>query len=406
MAYLDWSNKKIESFRKTLLDWYDQQGRDLPWRRDKDPYHIWVSEIMLQQTQVETVIPYYERFIKELPTIKALAECPEDQLLRLWQGLGYYSRVRNMQLAAKQIQEDFDGVMPDNRSDLEKLKGIGPYTAAAIASIAFDQVEPAIDGNLLRVTARLFEIEEDISQPKNRKVFKEILDQLIDPQRPGDFNQAMMDIGATIMTPSNYDAHESPIKAFDQSYQRGTAALYPVKKPKKKAQSQEWLAYYIVDRSGNVLIRQHQADELLAGLWHFPLIKAAHAETIKSEGLVASTFLNHFTQVDQIAEQDREDLSRDFEVYFNSDLPMVKHVFSHRIWQVKCLGMVYQGRPQDLLDQLHLQDSSFTWLTVDQLTSYPFSSLQKKIMKRIKESDLLKDEGAGRGMDEKKSFDP
>ena len=191
-----WDAEKIASFRRTLLDWYDREKRDLPWRRTKNPYYIWVSEIMLQQTQVQTVIPYYERFLNWFPTVKDLAEAPEEKLLKAWEGLGYYSRVRNMQKAAKQIMDDFDGRFPDTYDNIAKLKGIGPYTAGAISSIAFDLPEPAVDGNVMRVMARLFEVNYDIGDPKNRKIFQAIMEILIDPDRPGDFNQALMDLGS------------------------------------------------------------------------------------------------------------------------------------------------------------------------------------------------------------------
>ena len=181
---LDWSPDKIQEFKETVLKWYDATKRDLPWRNTNDPYRIWVSEIMLQQTQVVTVIPYYERFIETLPTIQALAAAEEAVLLGLWQGLGYYSRVRNMQVAAQQVVENFNGAMPETMKELLTLKGIGPYTAAAIGSIAFGLVEPAIDGNLMRVTARLFELDADITQAKSRKLFAAILYQLIDQKRP------------------------------------------------------------------------------------------------------------------------------------------------------------------------------------------------------------------------------
>ena len=165
-----WEADKIASFREKLLTWYDENKRDLPWRRSNNPYHIWVSEIMLQQTRVDTVIPYYERFLDWFPTVADLAQAPEDRLLKAWEGLGYYSRVRNMQKAAQQIMIDFAGKFPDRYEGIASLKGIGPYTAGAIASIAFGLAEPAVDGNVMRVLSRLFEVDLDIGQPSNRKV--------------------------------------------------------------------------------------------------------------------------------------------------------------------------------------------------------------------------------------------
>ena len=216
-----WDDEKIASFRRTLLNWYDNEKRDLPWRRTKNPYFIWISEIMLQQTQVVTVIPYYERFLEWFPTIEDLANAPEEKLLKAWEGLGYYSRVRNMQKAAQEIMEKFDGVFPDNHKDILSLKGIGPYTAGAIASIAFGLPEPAVDGNVMRVMARLFEVNYDIGDPKNRKIFQAIMEILIDPERPGDFNQALMDLGTDIESAKNPRPDESPIRFFSAAYYTG-----------------------------------------------------------------------------------------------------------------------------------------------------------------------------------------
>ena len=169
-----WSEEKIASFQEKLLAWYDKEKRDLPWRHSNNPYHIWVSEIMLQQTRVDTVIPYYYRFLETFPTIESLANAQEEELLKVWEGLGYYSRVRNMQKAAQQIMEEYNGEFPDTMEEIQTLKGIGPYTAGAIASIAFNLPEPAVDGNLMRVISRLFEIGLDIGNPSNRKVFQAV----------------------------------------------------------------------------------------------------------------------------------------------------------------------------------------------------------------------------------------
>ncbi|MEG0289398.1 MAG: A/G-specific adenine glycosylase, partial [Carnobacterium sp.] len=167
-----WPQEKIERFRATLLSWYDLEKRTLPWRINNDPYRIWVSEIMLQQTRVDTVIPYYLNFMKKFPSIQALAEAEEDTLLKAWEGLGYYSRVRNLQKAAIQISEEYNGEMPRDPKEIIKLKGIGPYTAGAISSMAFGLPEPAVDGNVMRVLSRLFEIDADIAKPGNRKIFE------------------------------------------------------------------------------------------------------------------------------------------------------------------------------------------------------------------------------------------
>jgi A/G-specific adenine glycosylase len=192
---IEWDAATIKDFQTTLLDWFDHEGRDLPWRHDHEPYHVWVSEIMLQQTQVQTVIPYYQRFMALFPTVADLAAAPESQLLKAWEGLGYYSRVRNMQRCAKQLLTDYDGQWPQTAAELTELIGIGPYTAGAIASIAFNEPVPAVDGNAYRVFSRLLKIDADIAKPQTRAVFERVISQIISQERPGDFNQAIMDLG-------------------------------------------------------------------------------------------------------------------------------------------------------------------------------------------------------------------
>ena len=225
-----WSEETIENFRRTLLDWYDREGRaTLPWRVDHDPYRVMVSEIMLQQTQVDTVLPYYERFMQALPTVQDLARAPEAQVLKLWEGLGYYSRARNLQKAARFVVDDLHGHWPESADDLQALPGVGPYTAAAIASISFGEVVPAVDGNAYRVFSRLLKIDADIAQPKSRKIFYDAILPIVDPDRPGDFNQAIMDLGSSYMTAKNPNSADSPVRAFNAAYRDGVEMTYPVK---------------------------------------------------------------------------------------------------------------------------------------------------------------------------------
>lgn len=267
-----WSDEKIHEFRETLLSWYDADGRaTLPWRQDTSPYRVWVSEIMLQQTQVNTVIPYFERFMTRFPTVQSLAEAPEADLLKVWEGLGYYSRVRNMQKAAQQVVGDFQGEWPKTMKELQTLKGIGPYTAAAIASIAFKEPVAAIDGNAFRVFSRLFKIDSDIAQPATRKEFFELGNKIIDPVRPGDFNQAIMDLGSSFMTAKNYDSENSPVKAFNAAYLDGTEAYYPVKSKAKKAKRVNYAAI-LVQNDDDYLWEKRPEDGMLANFWTVPLV--------------------------------------------------------------------------------------------------------------------------------------
>lgn len=376
---INWDKNKITAFQKALLTWYDANKRDLPWRQTKNPYYIWVSEIMLQQTQVNTVIPYYERFIKELPRIQDLAEVSQTTLMSLWQGLGYYSRVRNMQTAAQQIVQDYQGEMPNTLEGLLSLKGIGPYTAGAIGSIAFNLPEPALDGNLMRIVARLFEIDRDIMLTSTKQEFTAILYQLIDTERPGDFNQALMDIGATIMTPTNYQPEDSPIKEFDQSYQNGTSHLYPVKKKKTKATEHHRIAYAIRNEKGEWLMRQHSDQELLTGLWHFPMVEV----NLVMEGITSSELiepiLGELDESIDVSELklDQSLIASDHEGYeLLPEFQQVKHVFSHRIWHVQVI-------PFQVRQKTQLSDESYQWVSVNELETLPVSTLQQKLFNSI-----------------------
>lgn len=362
-----WDEKTILSFRKTLLDWYDREKRDLPWRRSKDPYHIWVSEIMLQQTQVKTVIPYYKRFLDWFPSIKDLAQAPEEKLLKAWEGLGYYSRVRNMQQAAQQIMADFDGKFPKTFKEISSLKGIGPYTAGAIASIAFNLPEPAVDGNVMRVMARLFEVNYDIGVPANRKIFQAIMEQLIDPERPGDFNQALMDLGTDIESAKNPRQEDSPIKFFSAAYLNGTMDKYPIKEPKKKPRPRFLQAFVIKNSEGAYLFQKNTKEGLLSGFWSFPLLETRLVEQQ----------LNLFTDLEKSSTTLSQKIS--FEenyqiqpIWSEKSFPLVKHVFSHQKWQIELL----EGEIQD--SDLH-QQKELLWLKPKDFDTYPFATPQKKM---------------------------
>ena len=364
-----WEEKKIASFREKLLAWYDEHKRDLPWRRTQDPYKIWISEIMLQQTRVDTVIPYYERFLDWFPTIKDLANAPEEKLLKAWEGLGYYSRVRNMQKAAQQIMEDHGGVFPSSYEAISKLKGIGPYTAGAIASIAFGLPEPAVDGNVMRVLARLFEVDYDIGVPTNRKIFQAMMEFLIDPDRPGDFNQALMDLGSDIESPINPRPEESPVKEFSAAYQHGTMDRYPIKAPKKKPVPVYLTAFIIKDSQGRYLLEKNEREGLLSGFWHFPLIEVDSL----SENLGQLSLLDgqgHKVDNPEILSFEQDyDLVIDWQ---DRSYPIVQHVFSHRKWQVQLrYGLVKEGEQST--------SESTVWLLPEEFSAYPFAKPQQKI---------------------------
>lgn len=364
-----WETQKIKDFRRDLLAWYDENKRDLPWRQNQDAYRVWISEIMLQQTRVDTVIPYYERFLNWFPTINNLANAPEEKLLKAWEGLGYYSRVRNMQTAAQQIMKKHEGVFPSSYEEISKLKGIGPYTAGAIASIAFGLAEPAVDGNVMRVLARLFEVDYDIGIPSNRKIFQAMMEILIDPDRPGDFNQALMDLGSDIESPVNPRPEESPVKAYSAAYLHGTMDRYPIKAPKKKPVPVYLTAFIIKDHQGRYLLEKNEREGLLSGFWHFPLIEVDSL----SENLGQLSLLDGEEKVEDIPEILSFEQDYDLVIdWHDVSYPIVHHVFSHRKWQVQLrYGMVKEGEQPT--------SESTVWLTPEEFSDYPFAKPQQKI---------------------------
>lgn len=367
-----WEEDKIFSFRQKLLAWYDENKRDLPWRRSKNPYHIWVSEIMLQQTRVDTVIPYYERFLDWFPTVESLANAPEERLLKAWEGLGYYSRVRNMQTAAQQIMSEFEGKFPSTYEGISSLKGIGPYTAGAISSIAFNLPQPAVDGNVMRVLARLFEVNHDIGNPSNRKIFQAMMEVLIDPDRPGDFNQALMDLGSDIEAPVNPRPEESPVKDFSAAYQHGTMDRYPIKAPKKKPIPIYLKALVVQNSQGKFLLEKNESEKLLAGFWHFPLIEVDEFSDQTQD-------LDLFSQVAEpileLGPSPQESFEQDYDLEVDwQDLRFeeVKHVFSHRKWHIQIIaGQVI--KIQEYVDREVL------WLSPEEFINYPLAKPQQKI---------------------------
>ena len=252
-----------------LLGWYQENKRDLPWRNTSDPYPIWLSEIMLQQTRVEAVKGYYARFLESLPTIQALAECDDDSLHKLWEGLGYYSRVRNLKKAAQKIQDVYGGVFPREYEEVRGLPGVGDYTAGAVCSIAFGQRTPAVDGNVLRVIARLTESDTPIDLPAYKKEVREKLEAVY-PEEAGMFTQALMELGATICGPNRKpDCPVCPCKDFCGGAIHGTAEKFPIKLPKKGKRVEE-KTVWILSCDGSYALEKRPGKGLLAGMWQFP----------------------------------------------------------------------------------------------------------------------------------------
>lgn len=261
-------------FTSKLLTWYGEHKRDLPWRHTKDPYTVWLSEVILQQTRVAQGLPYYERFVDQFPSVKVLANASEDEVLKLWQGLGYYSRARNLHKAAKEVVQYHRGTFPNTYKKLITLPGIGPYTASAIASICFDETIAVVDGNVYRVLSRFFDEETPINQPKGVRLFQELAQSLIDEKNPGIYNQALMEFGALQCTPKKPLCISCPFKNNCQSHVNNTIAQRP-QKIKAKSVKNRFFHYLIpFDRQQNTLLNRRAGKDIWHGLYEFPLLES------------------------------------------------------------------------------------------------------------------------------------
>lgn len=279
---------------RDLLAWYDESSRSLPWRENQDPYRVWVSEIMLQQTRVETVIPYYQRFVERFPDVRALARAPLEEVLALWSGLGYYRRARQLHGAATAIARS-GGNIPRTSAQLQELPGIGPYTAAAVASIAFGEVVPVLDGNVERVVSRLEAMEQDPRRSAGRKKLLEGAAQLLDPQRPGDSNQALMELGATVCTPRAPRCPICPLAAGCRALAMGAAERFPRPKVRKAPQRHRRRVALVVEGERILLFRRPEDSELLAGTWELPWAEADERSTAETERDLAARYGGRWT---------------------------------------------------------------------------------------------------------------
>ncbi len=296
-----------------LLSWYDENKRILPWRENRDPYRIWVSEIMLQQTRVEAVKPYFDRFIRRLPDVESLAEVPEETLLKLWEGLGYYNRVKNMQKAASRIMEEYDGKMPSEYELLLGLPGIGAYTAGAVASIAYERPVVAVDGNVLRIITRLTADDSDVLSEKFKKQIQGELLKVVPHERPGDFNQALMELGATVCLPNGAPKCDvCPWHDMCEARKQGRLDEIPYKK-KKKPRTIEPKTVLLLRDGEKTLIRKRPDKGLLAGLFEFPMF----------DGFLTSEEIR------------REAEKLGYHVLYVEELAQAVHIFSHKEWHMK-----------------------------------------------------------------------
>ncbi|MGB1250840.1 MAG: A/G-specific adenine glycosylase [Candidatus Promineifilaceae bacterium] len=346
---------------RLLLAWWDTGHADLPWRRNRNPYHIWISEIMLQQTQIKTVIPYFERWIAKYPTVEALAEASLDDVLKQWEGLGYYSRARNLHGTARRLVEEYDGKLPNTVGELLKLKGIGRYTAGAIASIAFDEPAPILDGNVIRVLSRLVDLPEDTTLSKTKKQLWGLAETVVPDLRPGDFNQAMMELGQRVCISTKPTCHVCPLANLCLAKARGTQLERPVRPPRKRIPHFDVAAGVIYREDGKFLIAQRPLDGLLGGLWEFPGGKQEAGETLDE------------TLVREI----QEELGIVIRPKFH--LTQIKHAYTHFRITLHAISAEYVSGKIE-----HLGVINHAWVTLEQLAPYAFANTDRKIIETLK----------------------
>lgn len=349
-------------FVQDLMAWYAQRKVDLPWRASTDPYPVWLSEVMLQQTQVATVIPYFERFLENFPTVHDLANADRDTVLKLWEGLGYYNRARNLHQAAQMVAQEYDGVFPTTADDLQNLPGVGRYTAGAIASIAYGEAAPVLDGNVIRVFSRLFNIEEDVTQSTVKNKLWEIAEKWVPDENPGDYNQALMELGRLVCRPKNPDCAACPIQARCAAYALGVQAERPIKRKKAPTPHYDVTAGLIRNPTGQLLITKRPDNKLLGGLWEFPGGKQEPDESLP----------------DCLARELKEELAIDVSV--GEFFIQVRHAYTHFKITLHVFECTYDGVAPTCIDC-----ADFKWVTEAELDDFAFSAADRQVIAALRD---------------------
>lgn len=349
------------ALQRALIRWFKRNARDLPWRRNRTPYRVWLSEIMLQQTRVDQVMNYYAHFLKRFPSIAALARAPLDDVLKRWEGLGYYTRARQLHAAAKRIMEQHGGRFPRDLDAIRALPGVGPYTSAAIGSLAFGHDAAVLDGNVIRVLARMMAFESDVAKPSSRAMLQEVADSLLPRGQAGVFNEAVMELGATVCTPRRPLCTRCPWARWCAARASGKMESYPRKSKKKPVPHKHVGAGVVVDGRGRFLIAQRKADSMLGGLWEFPGGSREAGETVQA----------------CIARELMEELGIKVEV--GAHLITVRHVFSHFTMDLHAhVCRIRAGRPR----AIHC--AAWKWVQLDELDQFAFGRADQKIIERLR----------------------
>lgn len=349
------SDEDRMKFSSLLNAWFEKEKRTLPFRETKEAYNIWISEVMLQQTQVVTVIDYYNRFVEAFPRVEALAKAEEEVVFKLWEGLGYYSRAKNLMKCAKIVTDVYGGKFPDSKENLLKLPGIGPYTAGAILSIAFNQPEPAVDGNVMRVMSRVFLIEEDIKQAKSRSVFEKVVKEAMGGE-PCVFNQALMELGALVCTPKNPKCETCPVRSVCLAHEKGRTHELPFA-TKKAAKTSKQMAMVLVKHKDQYLLTKRPSEGLMANLWCFPTVDLTDLSFDGHGKAIQNAFLEEYG----------------FEIKgLSKAISGKKHIFTHLIWHIDLYFVEIKEKGRDI-------DYPITkWLTEKEWHALAFPTAYKK----------------------------
>jgi A/G-specific adenine glycosylase len=347
-----------------LLKWFQENKRSLPWRGVKDWYKIWISEVMLQQTQVDTVIPYYHRFIEKFDSVKKLANASQEEILKIWEGLGYYSRARNLQKAAQLFVSQYKSQLPTNREELLRIPGFGPYTTNAVLSIAFNQPYGVMDGNVKRVIARLFAIKEDVRDIKTQKKIQYLIDTLLPLEFPGDFNEAIMELGATICKPSSPICTICPISAECEAYKNGIADILPYKSLKPPIPSRGSLACIIFQNNHYLIVKRPQ-HEMLAGLWEFPVLSMNSGKNNAEQDIVA--IREHFN----------------LRTSYIKSWPAIKHTYTH--FRFNLHSKLFRSSTKEFRSEFY---DAFQWLKIEDIKMLPLHKAMWKVIKKV-EAELV-----------------
>ena len=353
-----------EQLARDLLAWWDAGHAEWPWRGSGDPYAVWVAEVMLQQTQIATVIPYYQSWMARFPNVETLAIAPLDEVLKAWEGLGYYSRARNLHAAAQMIVHEYGCRLPRNVEELMKLRGIGRYTAGAIASIAFNEPVPILDGNVTRVLCRLYDFPADVTKASTKKQLWQMAAELVPQMRPGAYNQALMELGQVICRPADPQCHHCPLAYRCLARKRGTQLEWPVRPPRLKTPHYDVTAGVIWGEDDHFLITKRPLEGLLGGLWEFPGGKQENNETLP----------------EALSREIREELAIEIEV--GQPIATIKHAYTHfRISLHAFHARHIRGRPQ------HLGVIDHAWVRLDDLGRYAFAVTDRKIIDHLRSID-------------------